>query len=115
MVYENCIAQFLYTLDLSMTTMNKQSTSCGLSKLQNNGTCFIVPMKFFEDRIKEGKTPKEREKALSDLKLSQFIRGKRVVTARHPLLNASPLQEERRMIYDMQEDNNENDLPGNLV
>jgi len=116
MVYENrIIAQILYTMDLSMTTMNKQSTSCGFSKLQNNGTCFIIPLKYFEDKIKEGKTAKEREKALSDLKLSQFVRGKRVATARHPLLNASPLQEERRMIYDMQEDNNENDLPGNLV
>lgn len=78
-------------------------------------TCFIVPASFFERIIKEG-TPEEREKAAYNLKISQFLRGMRVVNSKNRSIGLMSAHEtKRRVIYDMDHSEDDGKLPGRPV
>lgn len=78
-------------------------------------TCFIVPASILEKMIKEG-TPEQRERAAHNLKVSQLLRGMRVVNNRNRSIGLMSAHEtKRRVIYDMDHSEDEGKLPGNPV
>jgi Zn-dependent metalloprotease len=86
-----------------------------VNSLQNNGICFIVPPRLLEKKIREG-TPEQRDKALYSLRISQLIRGQRIVNARlMRTLSVSAHEQMRREVYAMENSDIESRLPGKLV
>ena len=78
-------------------------------------TCFIVPASILEKIIKEG-TAEQREKAAYNLKVSQLLRGMRVINNQNRSIGSMAAHEtKRRVIYDMDHSEDEGKLPGTPV
>ena len=77
--------------------------------------CFIVPASMLEKIIKEG-NQEQRESAVYNLKVSQLLRGMRIVNNRNRSIGLmSAFEEKRRVIYDMEHSDDEGRLPGTVV
>ncbi len=74
----------------------------------------IIPSELLKTIAKNG-NEREQDVALHSISLSGFIRGKRSVVGQIALAAVVPAGQKRRTVYDMHNNSNTDDLPGELV